>query len=100
MHKLWQGLGALESLSLILLMNIAMPLKYLADQPLPVRYLGMLHGVLFIAYTALTGLLFLKERWRFGYFIEACASAWVPFGFLILDPPVKKMSVDGAELND
>jgi len=88
MLKLWHGLGVIESLSLIVLMNLAMPLKYLADQPLPVRYAGMAHGVLFIAYTALTGILFLKEKWRFGYFIEACAAAWVPFGFLILDPPV------------
>ena len=96
MLKLWHGLGAIESLSLIVLMNVAMPLKYLADQPLPVRYAGMAHGLLFIAYTALTGVLFLKEKWRFGYFIEACAAAWVPFGFLILDPPeTSKLTSEG-----
>lgn len=92
MLKIWHILGAIESFSLIILMNIAMPLKYLADQPLLVRYVGMLHGVLFLTYMGLTGILFLKEKWRFSYLIEASASAWVPFGFLILDPPSKTPS--------
>lgn len=90
LEKFWHRLGMVESLSLILLMVVAMPLKYLANQPMPVRYVGMLHGVLFILYCALVGILFLKEKWRFSYAVEAFAAAWVPFGFLILDPPQKR----------
>lgn len=90
LEKFWHGLGMVESVSLIVLMNIAMPLKYLYDQPMLVRYVGMIHGVLFVIYCALTGILFLKERWRFRYALEAFGAAWVPFGFLILDPPEKR----------
>lgn len=90
LEKIWHRLGMVESLSLIVLMTVAMPLKYLYDQPLPVRYVGMAHGLLFVVYCALTGLLFLKERWRFSDAVEAFLAAWVPFGFLILDPPQKR----------
>jgi hypothetical protein len=39
----------IEGLSLLLLLGVAMPLKYLADQPLAVRYVGLVHGVLWLA---------------------------------------------------
>ena len=39
-----------EAVSYLILVAIAMPLKYLADQPLAVRYVGMAHGVLFILF--------------------------------------------------
>lgn len=35
-------------MSYLILLGIAMPLKYLADQPLAVRITGSLHGLLFI----------------------------------------------------
>ena len=42
--------GMLEGLSFLILLFIAMPLKYLADQPLAVRVTGMAHGVLFLLF--------------------------------------------------
>lgn len=86
MLTLWHRLGQLESLSLILLVNLAMPLKYLADQPLPVRIGGMLHGLLFMAYLALTLLLAWRHKWPFWFWVQASAAAFVPFGYLILGP--------------
>ncbi len=92
MVAFWHKLGMVESFSLIVLMTVAMPLKYLADQPLPVRYVGMLHGILFLAYLALTLVLALRRRWGFFYWIEASAASLVPFGYLILDPPDFKLA--------
>ena len=43
-----RAVAFLEGLSFIALLFIAMPLKYLGDMPLPVRVVGMGHGVLFI----------------------------------------------------
>lgn len=43
----------LEGLSYLLLLFIAVPIKYLADDPTYVKLLGMPHGVLFIAYVGL-----------------------------------------------
>ena len=49
MKRLLQvGFG--EGISFIILLGIAMPLKYMYAMPLPVRVVGMLHGVLFIWY--------------------------------------------------
>ena len=43
-------IAQVEGASYILLVFIAMPLKYGIGWDLAVRYLGMAHGVLFIAY--------------------------------------------------
>lgn len=37
-----------EAVSYLLLVGVAMPLKYLAGQPIAVRIVGMIHGVLFL----------------------------------------------------
>lgn len=37
-----------EAVSYLVLLAVAMPLKYLAGQPLAVRIVGMIHGVLFL----------------------------------------------------
>lgn len=43
-------MGYLEGTSFLLLLFIAMPLKYMMGIPEAVKYIGMAHGVLFIAY--------------------------------------------------
>ena len=45
-------IGMLEGISFLVLLGIAMPLKYLAGHPEAVRVVGMAHGVLFVAYVA------------------------------------------------
>ena len=42
-----------EGASFLVLLAIAMPLKYLAGLPLAVRVVGLAHGVLFLAYLVL-----------------------------------------------
>ena len=39
-----------EAASFLLLLGVAMPMKYMMDMPLAVRIVGMIHGVLFIAF--------------------------------------------------
>jgi integral membrane protein len=43
-------IGFWEGVSFLVLLAIAMPLKYLAGEPGAVRVVGMAHGVLFILY--------------------------------------------------
>ena len=45
--------GFLEGISFLLLLFIAMPLKYIWDNPILVKYVGMGHGVLFIVFLAI-----------------------------------------------
>lgn len=43
----------LEGLSFLLLLAVAMPLKYLLDEPFLVPYAGMFHGVMFVGFIVL-----------------------------------------------
>lgn len=45
-------LALVEGLSLLLLVFVAVPLKHLAHMPLPVRVVGMFHGLAFLAFVA------------------------------------------------
>ncbi|MDT8347068.1 MAG: DUF3817 domain-containing protein [Flavobacteriaceae bacterium] len=69
-----------EGLSLLVLLFIAMPLKYLLDWPYAVKVVGMLHGVLFIAYIALAILTKKEQNWRFLDLVVVCLASVVPFG--------------------
>ncbi|MEV5572638.1 DUF3817 domain-containing protein [Spirillospora sp. NPDC052269] len=42
-----------EALSFLVLLLVAMPLKYGADAPVAVQIMGPIHGVLFLAYVGL-----------------------------------------------
>ncbi|MBK7855681.1 MAG: DUF3817 domain-containing protein [Bacteroidetes bacterium] len=42
--------GFIEGWSYIILLFVAMPLKYFANMPLAVKYVGWIHGLLFIWY--------------------------------------------------
>ncbi|HEU4577703.1 MAG TPA: DUF3817 domain-containing protein [Polyangiaceae bacterium] len=46
----FEWIALLEGLSLLVLLGVAMPLKYLADLPLAVRIVGLVHGLAFLAY--------------------------------------------------
>ena len=72
--------GFLEGVSLLVLLGIAMPLKYLAGQPAAVRYVGMAHGLLFVLYVLLVIWVALARRWSLGKTALALAVSVVPFG--------------------
>ncbi len=74
-----------EGVSYLVLLGVAMPLKYLADMPLAVRVVGSLHGVLFVAYAILVGLLLARRTWSFGRAVWAMFLSLVPFGTFVLD---------------
>lgn len=73
-------IGFLEGVSLLVLLGIAMPLKYLAGQPATVRYVGMAHGVLFVVYVLLVIQVAIQYRWSFGKAALALAASVLPFG--------------------
>jgi len=50
MIKVLRVISYLEGISYILLLFIAVPIKYYANDPSLVKLLGMPHGLLFVAY--------------------------------------------------
>lgn len=77
-----------EGVSFLILLGIAMPLKYAAGKPGMVDVFGWIHGVLFISYM-LTGLqLRIEHQWSIGKSAIAVAAALIPFGPFILDKKI------------
>ncbi len=75
----------IEGLSLVLLLGVAMPLKYLAAMPLAVRYVGMAHGLLWIALIILLTIVAWRHRWGLGRSAAVFVTSLLPFGFLLID---------------
>lgn len=75
----------LEGVSFLVLLGIAMPLKYVAGNPEPVRVVGMLHGVLFVLYVLLLIQSKFEYRWAFGKTAWAFIASLVPFGTFYAD---------------
>jgi len=74
-----------EGVSLLVLFGIAMPLKYIYNSPMMVEIVGMLHGLLFIAYVLFSFLYKFKAKWPIlTLFIVVIASV-VPFGTFYID---------------
>jgi integral membrane protein len=75
----------LEGISFLILLGIAMPLKYFASYPGPVRVVGMIHGILFIGYVLFLALTKSEHRWSFGKTTLAFIASLVPFGTFYAD---------------
>lgn len=78
-------IGFLEGVSFLLLLGVAMPLKYVWDFPQAVRVVGMAHGILFLAYVwaVLQALLDYNWGWRRG--AALVFASLVPFGTFYTD---------------
>lgn len=85
MVRLFRFLGLAEGLSFLLLLLIAMPLKYMAGMPKAVSVVGMAHGVLFIAYVLLAIRVYAEQDWPPRRLALAWAAAVVPFGTFLFD---------------
>lgn len=79
-----------EGISFLVLLLIAMPLKYVFDMPLAVKYVGWAHGGLFVAYIAMAFLTSQELKWKFFRLFLAFVASVVPFGPFIFDKSVHK----------
>lgn len=75
-----RAISAVEGLSYVLLVGVAMPLKYLAGMPEAVRVVGMAHGVLFVAFVLALLLAWHPARLGLGRVLGVFALSVVPLG--------------------
>ena len=75
----------LEGLSFLILLGIAMPLKYYGDMPEVTRVVGMIHGVLFIAYLYSMVPVAKKYAWNMKTISIVFGASLVPIGTFIAD---------------
>ena len=85
MDQKFKFLGFAEGTSLLLLFGIAMPVKYLFHEPLPVRVVGSIHGFLFIAYVIVATILASREKWSTQTLLTAYVLSTLPFGTFVFE---------------
>ncbi len=79
MLNLFRATSILEGLSYLALFAVTMPLKYLADLPMPNKYVGYAHGVLFIAYIILAVIFWFQKKWSFKRGVILLLASLLPF---------------------
>jgi len=83
-RPLLRRIALAEGASLLVLVGIAMPLKHLLHRPLAVRIVGLLHGVLFVAYVVALVDAYATRRIRGREAWVALLAALVPFAAFVL----------------
>ena len=82
--------GIAEGISYIILLFIAMPLKYFAGMPLAVKTVGWLHGVLFMAFMWMIWKGKSELGWPNPKAVTAFVASLLPFGTFWLDKKLKQ----------
>ncbi len=85
MIKSFRVIAFLEGVSYILLLFIATPIKYFAEDPSYVKMLGMPHGLLFIAYIILAMVIRAEQKWDNKKTFIVLIASIIPFGTFYVD---------------
>jgi integral membrane protein len=89
-------ISIIEGISFLVLLFVAMPLKYVMDMPLAVTYVGWVHGILFIIYIYVVFPTARKATWNFSKTFFALVASILPFGPFIFDRYLSKEERDLA----
>lgn len=83
-------LGFLEGLSLLALVFVAMPMKYLYNDPSLVKTLGPIHGALFVLFMLAALAVGVREHWKLKTGFIIFLSSFIPFGNFYIDHKIFK----------
>jgi integral membrane protein len=92
-----RAIALTEGVSFLILLFIAMPLKYVAGIPVAVKVAGWLHGVLFVM---LLGVLFETQRWLSWsrkQTAQVVLAALLPFGPFVIDGRLRREQVSWSK---
>lgn len=85
--------GILDGISLLVLLCIAMPLKYIWGIGELVTIVGSIHGGIFILYVLAILYAALRVKWSLLWSVAALSVAFIPLGNFVLDRKLKKAQV-------
>ena len=74
-----------EGLSYVLLLLVAVPIKYSSGEAFFVKMLGMPHGILFVLYIAIAVVLRIDNQWIKNNFLAVLIASVIPFGTFVVD---------------
>jgi len=78
-------LGKLEGVSYLVLLGIAMPLKYAAGVPMAVKVVGWAHGALFVVFGFVLLQAMIALKWSLGKAAMVFIATLIPFGPFFID---------------
>jgi len=78
-----------EGVSFLILLFIAMPLKYMFDIPQAVKFFGWVHGALFVSFIYFAFEVFTSFKKEVLWLGKAFLASILPFGTFILDRELK-----------
>ena len=87
-------IGWFEGLSFLLLVFVAMPLKYIWGEPGAVRVVGMVHGVLFLGLCVVLWDTMHEEGWSWKQAAVPFVASLLPFGPFLID---RRLREEGFE---
>jgi integral membrane protein len=85
-----RAIGLVEGISFLLLLGVAMPLKYFAGMPQAVTIVGWLHGVLFITFCIALAQAHQQAKWHAGQTGLVLIAGLLPFGPFVIDARLRK----------
>lgn len=91
----------LEGISLLVLIFIGMPAKYMWEQPILVKTIGPVHGGLFLLFIVMALIVALQVKWKFITTLVVMASSFIPFGTFYVDWKIlRKAETDAVQYKD
>lgn len=82
-------IGYLEGVSLLLLIFVAVPLKYGMGDPTGTKMLGPVHGVLFLLFVFNTLSVGIEYKWKFSETTwKVILACFIPFGIFYIDKKI------------
>jgi len=87
----FRKIAKIEGISFLILLFIAMPLKYVFAMAIATKIVGPLHGGLWLWYLYSQYEASREEKWGFKFDIVAFLMSIIPFGTIYLDKKLKEM---------
>ncbi len=88
--RMFRMIALAEGCSFLILLCIAMPMKYFMGMPEVVRVVGSIHGGLFLLYIGLLAVIHFRQRWPFMFSLYAFVASIIPFGTFVLDKHLRE----------
>ncbi|WP_106293279.1 DUF3817 domain-containing protein [Arcticibacter pallidicorallinus] len=90
----------LEGISLLVLLGIAVPLKYFASDPTMVKTIGPVHGMLFLWFILSTLSVGVERQWRWQTTSKILVACIIPFGTFYIDRYILRQASKEAQTGE
>lgn len=90
-------INSIEGYSYLLLLFIAMPMKYMMDIPIATKIVGSIHGALFVLFMLLLVVAWQKAKWSVLESALFFIAALIPFGTFFTKKQIQKYETEERE---